>query len=149
MPNITTNHAITYTNNSLLHKLIIGRTRPRFEGPSKCLMFYFCSGLAEQAIQFPKSAIHFNQSIKMKHLIFPRVKNGIVSHKERAKRPAIPVRHVELPWVAWSFVSSICSLAEPWIEILSSHVAQQKQDGYFNRLKYSQATTAFIIKHIS
>jgi len=40
------------------------------------------------------------------------------------------------------------NLAEPGIGILSSHVAQQKQDGYFNRLKYSQATTAFIIKHI-
>ena len=34
------------------------------------------------------------------------------------------------------------------MEILSSHVAQQKQDGDFDRLKYSRATTAFIIKHI-
>ena len=72
MPNITTNHAITYTNNSLLHKLIIGPTQPRSEGLSKSLVFHFCSGVAEQAIQFPKSAIHFNQSIQMKHLIFPR-----------------------------------------------------------------------------
>ena len=40
------------------------------------------------------------------------------------------------------------NLAGPGMEILSSHVAQQKQDGYFNGLKYSRATTAFIIKHI-
>ena len=34
----------------------------------------------------------------MKHLIFPTVKNGILSlTNKRAKRPAIPVRHVEFP----------------------------------------------------
>ena len=46
------------------------------------------------------------------YLIFPRMKNGIKSHtNKRAKRPAIPVCHVEFLRVAWPFLSSICSLA--------------------------------------
>ena len=45
------------------------------------------------------------------YLIFPRVKNVIKSHtNKRAKRPAIPVCHVEFLRVAWPFLSSICSL---------------------------------------
>ena len=44
------------------------------------------------------------------YLIFPRVKNVIKSHiNKRAKRPAIPVCHVEFLRVAWPFLSSICS----------------------------------------
>ena len=46
------------------------------------------------------------------YLIFPRVKNVIKSHtNKRAKRPAIPVCHVEFLRVAWPFLSFICSLA--------------------------------------
>ena len=45
------------------------------------------------------------------YLIFPRVKNVIKSHtNKRAKRPAIPVCHVEFLRVTWLFLSSICSL---------------------------------------
>ena len=45
------------------------------------------------------------------YLIFPRVKNVIKSHTNKpAKRPAIPVCHVEFLRVAWPFLSSICSL---------------------------------------
>ena len=41
----------------------------------------------------------------MKHLIFARVKNGIVSHKQASKKTShsIPVRRVEFSWVAWPF----------------------------------------------
>ena len=88
---------IKVVNNSPLHVV---------EGLCKCLMFYFCVSLAEQL-----NSQKVNQSVKMKHLVFPRVKNGILSlTNERAKRPAIPVRHAEFPWVAWPFVSSVCSL---------------------------------------